>query len=430
MPEAVALILPGSPDRPLLWRPDGPVAATRVLAQAQALARRLPPAPNLVNLCSDRGHFLIGFCAALIAGRTTLLPPSRTPQVLAEIAAGWAPAAVIDDALVEAAIAAAPAVATGTMPVIEPDRVVAIGFTSGSTGVPSANRKTWAALVGSGRRNHAAMAPFAHQPQVLATVPSQHMYGMELAVILPLQHAAAVVCAQPLFPQDLALELAAMAGPRVLVTTPVHLRALVESGLAFPPLALVVCATAPLSQELARAAERALSAPLLEMFGSTETCVIASRRTAQADDWTAYPGVRLQPVEAGTFVHAPWLGDATLMHDHVELGAGNDFRVRGRCQDMVEIAGKRASLGDITARLLAVPGVTDAAVLQCDPGGGAGIGRLVAFVVAPGIDDEGIRQALRACLDPAFLPRRLCRLERLPRNETGKLRRDDLLALL
>jgi acyl-coenzyme A synthetase/AMP-(fatty) acid ligase len=430
MPEPVALMLSGHPDRPLLWRPDGPVAATRVLAQAQALARRLPPAANLVNLCGDRGHFLIGFCAALIAGRTTLLPPSRTPQVLAEIAAGWAPTAVIDDALVEAAIAAAPAVASGPMPAIEPDRVVAIGFTSGSTGVPSANRKTWAALVGSGRHNHAVMAPFAHRPQVLATVPSQHMYGMELAVVLPLQHDAAVVCAQPLFPQDLATALAAMTGPRVLVTTPVHLRALVESGLAFPPLALVVCATAPLSQDLARAAEQALSAPLLEMFGSTETCVIASRRTAVAPDWTAYPGVRLQPVEAGTFVHAPWLGAPTLLHDRIEPGQGRDFQVRGRCQDMVEIAGKRASLGDITARLLAVPGVSDAAVLQCDPAGGAGVQRLVAFVVAPGIDDDGIRQALRACLDPAFLPRRLCRLERLPRNDAGKLRRDDLLALL
>jgi acyl-coenzyme A synthetase/AMP-(fatty) acid ligase len=430
MPDPVALLLPGHPDRPLLWRRDGPVAATAVLAQAQALAARLPPAAHLLNLCCDRGHFLIGFCAALIAGRTTLLPPSRTPRVLAEIAEAWAPAATIDDALVEAAIAAAPATAADPMPVIEPERVVAIGFTSGSTGVPSANPKTWAALVGSCRHNHAAMAPFATRPQVLATVPSQHMYGMELAVLLPLQADAAVVCAQPLFPQDLAAALADLPGPRVLVTTPVHLRAFVESGLAFPPLALVVCATAPLAPALAVAAEQALSAPLLELFGSTETCVIAARRTALDADWTPYPEVRLQPDALGTVVHAPWLAAATRMHDHIDRFDDNRFRVRGRCQDMVEIAGKRASLGDITARLLAVPGVSDAAVLQCEQPGAAGIQRLVAFVVAPGIDDAGIRRALRDSVDPAFVPRRLCRLERLPRNDTGKLRRDDLLALL
>jgi acyl-coenzyme A synthetase/AMP-(fatty) acid ligase len=58
------------------------------------------------------------------------------------------------------------------------------------------------------------------------------------------------------------------------------------------------------------------------------------------------------------------------------------------------------------------------------------VGRIAAVVVAPGQDDAAILAALRRELDPVFLPRRLRKLDALPRNETGKLPRDRLLALL
>ena len=75
------------------------------------------------------------------------------------------------------------------------------------------------------------------------------------------------------------------------MTTPVHLRALVASGIALPPLAGIVSATAPLSRELAAAAEARFGCEVRELFGSTETCVIARRRTAREDAWTPLPGV-------------------------------------------------------------------------------------------------------------------------------------------
>ena len=73
--------------------------------------------------------------------------------------------------------------------------------------------------------------------------------------------------------------------PRVLVTSPVHLRALMMSGQALPPVSLMVSATAPLAADLARTAEARLDAPLLEIYGSTESGQIATRRTAQRADW-------------------------------------------------------------------------------------------------------------------------------------------------
>ena len=120
------------------------------------------------------------------------------------------------------------------------------------------------------------------------------------------------------------------------------------------------------------------------MFGSTETCVFACRRTANGDAWRAHEGVELHPRDDGTLVTAPWFVEPILLQDIVELRGDGEFVVRGRSSDMIEVAGKRASLADLTQRLLAVEGVRDAVVFQPQPDSVATIRRLAALVVAPG----------------------------------------------
>jgi acyl-coenzyme A synthetase/AMP-(fatty) acid ligase len=56
--------------------------------------------------------------------------------------------------------------------------------------------------------------------------------------------------------------------------------------------------------------------------------------------------------------------------------------------------------------------------------------RIAALAVAPGLAPADILRALRAQMDPVFLPRRLRCVAQLPRNETGKLPRASLIALL
>jgi acyl-coenzyme A synthetase/AMP-(fatty) acid ligase len=55
--------------------------------------------------------------------------------------------------------------------------------------------------------------------------------------------------------------------------------------------------------------------------------------------------------------------------------------------------------------------------------------RLAALVVAPGCAARDILAALRGRIDAAFLPRPLLIVEALPRNATGKVTREALLAL-
>jgi len=104
--------------------------------------------------------------------------------------------------------------------------------------------------------------------------------------------------------------------------------------------------------------------------------------------------------------------------------------VRGRNADMVEVGGKRASLADLTRRLLAVPGVTDAVVFQPEGPAGSVVRRLVALAVAPGLTEAEVLAGLASAMDPVFLPRPLVLVSRLPRNDVGKLPRDQLLAAL
>lgn len=428
----------GKLERNLILDEDGPVALDTFLSQVRAVAATLPAGRHAVNLCEDRYRFLVAFCAVALRGQTTLLPPSRAPVVVADVLAHYEDSYCLGDVPLPAEpprywqLPATLPEQGGDMPRIVDEAIVAIGFTSGSTGTPKPNPKTWAGFRTSTQQNLAALQDLWRaddQPNVVATVPPQHMYGMELSVLLPLLGPACVHTARPFFPGDIARVLAATPAPRLLATTPVHLRALVESGVPLPALCGIVSATAPLSQELAAAAEARFGCEVRELFGSTETCVIARRRTALETAWTLLPGVTVQPRPDGALVQAAHLPQGVMLADLVELEDEDRFHLRGRQADVLELAGKRASLGDLTRRLLAIPGVVDGVMLQLDASEVNGVARVAALVVAPGLDEAQIMAALRASIDPVFLPRPLKRVQALPRSDTGKLPRAELLKL-
>src|SRR5687767_15544824 len=84
---------------------------------------------------------------------------------------------------------------------------------------------------------------------------------------------------RPFYPADIRAELAALPRPRGLVTTPVHLRALLSEAHDLPALDFLLCATAPLGLQLAATAETRFGAPLYEIYGCTEAGQVATRRT-------------------------------------------------------------------------------------------------------------------------------------------------------
>ena len=399
---------------------------------AVAAAIVAAPAGPMVNLCEDRASFLAGFAAAVSQGRTTLLPASRAAAAIAELVEANPDSALLDDR----ALAAIPPAAARIVGTPAADFTAAVAYTSGTTGKPGEHAKTWSGFIATTRLNAAAIRArldvdgAASRPWIVATVPAQHMYGLETTVLLPLLGGFGIHRGRPLLPADVAAALDQVPAPRVLVSTPLHLRALVESGVRFPRVAVVVSATAPLSQDLARRVEQTFGASLLEMFGATETCVFATRLTARQTRWRPYAGVRLTPTTDDTLLDAPWLPGGRRLLDIVELHADGLFTVLGRSSDLVEVAGKRASIADLTRRIGALNGVRDVVVFQPDAPETGAAQRLVALVVAPGLEARDILARLRPSIDPAFLPRPLLVVPELPRNDVGKLPRARLHAVL
>jgi acyl-coenzyme A synthetase/AMP-(fatty) acid ligase len=419
---------------PLIWRGTTPLSRESVLREAAALASALPPGQYVMNLCEQRENFVLAFAACVLARRTQLMPSARGESALAELRAAYPDSTQVTDEDVQRLRVGA----AGGGPVVslspQDDDLVMIGFTSGSTGKSQPHAKRWRALANSARLNSAAIRDAlgleAHAPiSVIGTVPAHHMYGIELTVLLSLFAGMSVHADRPLFPADVAAALAQPARPRLLVSTPLHLRALAESGLTFPDIDLIVSATAPLDPALARQIEGRLRAPLLEMFGSTETCVFGTRRTAQQDVWKLYDGIALEPASSSTRVSAAWYERPQQLQDVLELRGERGFVAMGRNADLVEVAGKRASLADITRRLCAVPGVEDAVAFQPD-GAAAGVAnRVAAVVVSRGVSAREIATQLSAGLDAVFLPRPLVLVEKIPRDAVGKVSRAKLLEL-
>ena len=430
-----------SPSAPLAWRDGRQITAADFLGDVRALCERLPPVGHVLNVCADRYRFAVGLAAGLLGGRATLLPPTHTPEVIRQVAA-FAPDAIcltddpgceIDLPTVHCGAESRSAASAWDVPAIDPRQLAAIVFTSGSTGVPVPHRKTWgrlAACVRDGAERLGLQDGRRHT--LVATVPPQHMYGLESTVLLPLQSGNSFIAERPFYPADVAAALAAAPRPRALITTPVHLRALLAADIELPAVDLIVSATAPLAGDVAAQAERRFQSALIEIYGSTETGQIATRRTAATDRWRLWPGVVLDDRGDRAFAQGGHLEQRTPLCDVVERTGGDEFLLHGRTEDLVNIAGKRSSFAYLNHQLNAIPGVVDGVFFlrEGQPTGTTGVARLAAVVVAPTLDAATLTERLRERIDTAFLPRPLLFVERLPRNSTGKLPRQALAALI
>ena len=311
---------------------------------------------------------------------------------------------------------------SGIVPHIPAAQTAAIVFTSGSTDRPRGHAKSWYSLTTIASLQHSYVRHVhAGLSGVLATVPPQHMYGLETSILLPLQSGLPLHDGRPLFPEDVRCALENCGAAPLLVTTPTHLRALTLAGVDYPSCGIVLSATAPLDRELAMLAERRFKCSVHEIYGSTETGAMANRRTIVDRQWKPCPGIRLVSDGAGTTrVLAEHLPGPVPLMDRIGLEENGRFELFGRLDDTLNIAGKHASLDDLNRRLLAIPGVDDGVMFLVDTKLG-GPPRLGAMVVAPGLDAATIGAALRQSTDPVFLPRRILFVDKLPRSDTGKV---------
>jgi acyl-coenzyme A synthetase/AMP-(fatty) acid ligase len=434
--DRAALIGPGSQ-----WNWAG------VHAEAHALAALLDPDETVFNLCESRLGFLVVWLAALQQGCAISLPPSgASADIGALVSSSARPCIVLD----------AKAARHGSWPretrllAWQPqlssvsrqshripqgaDRPRISLYTSGSTGRPERNHKTLSQLVEGATKLGARLKEVldgddALIPSVVCSVPPQHMFGLELSVMLPLLHGMPVIEARPLLPADASAAISQCASGALWVTTPAHLRALVKAGESMRGCRAVITSTMPLDPDLAALAEELVAAPVIEIYGSTETGALATRRPSRTTRWEPLSGVSIASCDNLTVATGQHFPSSQFLSDRVAVDSSGGFQLLGRGSDLVKVAGKRSSLASLDLLLQRLPGLGDGVFYQ--PREPQDAARLVLIYEGPPIDKAAALAWLRQHVDSVFLPRSFIHVDALPRTANGKIARhvlDDVYA--
>jgi acyl-CoA synthetase (AMP-forming)/AMP-acid ligase II/3-hydroxymyristoyl/3-hydroxydecanoyl-(acyl carrier protein) dehydratase len=410
-----------------------------VHAAAAELAQRLPAGAAVCNLCGTRIGFLVTWLAALRRGALVLLPPSGGQGDLLSLLDRHDCTAVVDDETLLQPLAGTRRASLiylpqppRTLPApaalafrVDADAPCACLHTSGSTGAPQPQFKTWRQLVIGARALAQRLDPLvdgglAAWRAIVCSVPPQHMFGLEASVMLPIATGLPVLDRRPLLPLDVRAAFDQAGGPAAWIATPLHLRALAQAGDALPNCRLALVSTMPLASALAGQVEALVRAPVVEIFGSTETGVLATRRTAHEARWQPAPGVRLARSGAAVQAWAEQFPSPYALADQVEIGVDGCFALLGRHADVVKIGGRRASLTGLNLLLQDLPGLADGVFWL--PPTQSPTERLV-LVHAGAIDRAAAERWQRQHIDPVFLPRAWLQVDRLPRDANGKLPR-------
>jgi acyl-coenzyme A synthetase/AMP-(fatty) acid ligase len=313
-------------------------------------------------------------------------------------------------------------------------------FTSGSTGRPKRVDKTLAAMqIESAAIEELLGGSVAGDGRVVGMVTHQHLFGLSFKLFWPLFSGRPFEARVHEFWEDVHATPLAQAA---IVVSPAHLNridALLLPAFQASP-ACLISAGAELSNAAAATAQRVFGAPLLEIYGSTETGVVGWRwRQTPDQPWLPAPGVVIDIDKGGELrIQSPFVDgqDWLTLDDRVEKAAAG-FRLAGRADRVVKIEGKRISLPEVEATLTASSLVEAVALLPI----GVGNPTLAAVVV---LSEDGagelsrrgafrlgriLRQSLAARHEAAAMPRRWRFVPALPTGPLGKVRQEDLLAL-
>jgi 3-hydroxymyristoyl/3-hydroxydecanoyl-(acyl carrier protein) dehydratase len=189
----------------------------------------------------------------------------------------------------------------------------------------------------------------------------------------------------------------------------------------------------PLAHAAALDYARAFDAAPTEIYGSTETGGIASRRQSDTAAWRPLAGIEARRAEDGALeVRSPHLGHDAWHRtdDAVQFDADGRFNLLGRLDRIVKLDGKRVSLPELEARLALHPYVAQAAAVLLAGASRERVGAVVALTDAgsAALCSEGrialaktLHRHLADYVDAVVLPRRWRFRIALPFDVRGKL---------
>ncbi|EHD23772.1 MULTISPECIES: AMP-binding protein [Brenneria] len=380
-------------------------------------------------LCfEDSYHFTIGLLAVLHAGKVPVIPGHCRQSVLQEQADEFD--GLLTDASINLScplfkVTAGDQGSDAALPEIADDARIVL-FTSGSTGKPRQVVKPVRCLDEESRWLAQCWGERLQGCCVVASVTHQHMYGLTFRIWLPMALGLSFDSRQLLYTE----QLTAQDRQRryVFISSPAFLRR-IDRSLAPPSCRLIVSAGGALPWTNAEAAQRWFATPVDEIYGSTETGVLAWRsRQAENTPWRLFAGVSLSPDEQDNW----WARSALIPHpagqkldDRLAFDDAGNFQLCGRHDRVVKIEDKRISLSEIERRLLDLPEIADAVALPIARSERCGIG-VVLVLTSPALAADlpqlkrQWRHQLHQWLEPLAMPRFWRVVEVIPHNSQSK----------
>ena len=408
------------------------------LAAARGIAAEEP-----VCLClEERHHLLAALLASLAGGPPLILPHAFDPPVLREIRETQPYRLILTDRWIdpppgaEAIAMKAFHPADRPLPLLRPPQEPFLSlFTGGSTAKPRMWQKTAANLFGEAI-HLAKIFAVGDGDLIVSTAPPQHIYGLLGSVLLPFVSGARVLPRTCAFPREITAAIEEEK-PTLLVSVPIHYRALKNSALGRHSLRLALSSAAPLESEdgaffLARTGLR-----ITEIYGSTETGGMATRRFGMDNGlWEPFTCLAWRTLSDRLCVRSPFVSPDLprdgegfyVTADRVAAAEANRFMFLGRSDRIVKIGGKRVDLDEIREKIRRIPGVSDAYVAAVP---GKGTGRLeIAALVAGSGPARALAAAIRSLEIPYGRPRRVRIVKAIPVCGNGKIDREAIEKLL
>ncbi|ATL33041.1 type I polyketide synthase [Streptomyces formicae] len=340
-------------------------------------------------------------------------------------------------------------------------------YTSGTTHRPKGVLSTQRAALWSVAACYAPLFGLSPEDRVCWPLPLFHSFSHSMAIMgVTAVGASAGLVGDPLSSGGLRQELLtadeALGGPFTMMAgVPATYHRLVESAGARPrALRMCVVAGAPSGPALHEAVEAALGAPLLDVYGSTETCgVITANRPegarVEGSSGPPVPGMDVRVVAPDSLTYVPdgaegevWVRGPSLMtkyHERPEataaalregwyrtgdlgrIGEHGHLLLTGRLSELIIRGGENIHPTEIEQVLTECPGVSDAVVVGLPH---EVLGEVPVAFVVPGPDGLDARRVLaecRALLADYKVPTGIHEIDAVPRTASGKIARHRLV---
>lgn len=343
--------------------------------------------------------------------------------------------------------------------------LAALLYTSGTSGRPKGVMLTASNLTANVRQC-VEWASLPRQTVVLGVLPQFHCFGLTVLTLMPLWLGAKAVYTARFVPKKV-LELMLEHRPHILLAIPSMLNSLLNAKGAtrehFSSVRHLVSGGEPLPQRVFDGFRERFGITLNEGYGLTETSPVANWCRPQDHKRCSVglplPGVQEKIVSLdGTRAGVDVEGEVRIKGPNLTKGyyklyeetitafdeegyfrtgdigridADGHLYITGRLKEMMVIGGENVFPRTIEDVLDRHPGILSSAVIGIpDRGRGEVPVAFVELVAGATFDEAQLRTYCREYLAPYQVPRRVIRLEQMPRSPTGKILRRELRGLL